>query len=124
MAKNRLGEFFVGFLPAVSNKAIKAIRQTIRRWRLHLHSDKSLEDLAQYINRAVSGWINYYGSYSRSALYPVFRHLNRYLVRWVTRKYKRLRGHNRRSCLWLDGVARREPGLFAHWRLLYPLAGR
>jgi RNA-directed DNA polymerase len=50
LAKNRRGQFFVGFLPAVSNDAAKAIRQEIRRWRLNVHSDKSLGDLASFIN--------------------------------------------------------------------------
>ena len=35
------------FLPAASPKALKAIRQTIRRWALHHRTDKSLEDLAR-----------------------------------------------------------------------------
>jgi len=39
--KNKQGEFFIGFTPAVSNKAMKAMRQQIREWRLHL---KQVED--------------------------------------------------------------------------------
>src|SRR6516165_5734231 len=35
------------FLPAASPQALKAIRQTIRRWALHHRTDKSLEDLAR-----------------------------------------------------------------------------
>jgi hypothetical protein len=31
-AKNRYGEFFVSFLPAMSAKAAKAVRKTIREW--------------------------------------------------------------------------------------------
>jgi hypothetical protein len=45
------------FLPAASPKALKAIRQTVRRWALHRRSDKALEDLARMFNQ---GWINYY----------------------------------------------------------------
>src|SRR5208283_2639082 len=33
-AKNRWGKYFIGFLPAISTKAAKAIRQTIREWRM------------------------------------------------------------------------------------------
>jgi RNA-directed DNA polymerase len=33
-AKNRWGKYFIGFLPAISNTAAKAIRQTIREWRM------------------------------------------------------------------------------------------
>lgn len=123
-ARNRYGEFFVGFLPAVSGKAAKAIRRTMRKWRLHLHSDKSLEELARYINPVVRGWINYYGCYYRSELRPVLVHLDRYLVRWARRKYKRLQGHKRRARIWLRELANRQPDMFAHWTLVYPAAGR
>ena len=55
LAKNKHGQFFVGFLPAVSDKAAKAIRQEIRRWRLNVHSDKALSDLASFVNPIVRG---------------------------------------------------------------------
>src|ERR1700731_1007150 len=44
-SKNRTGKFFVNFSPAVSDKAVKAIRVEIRSWDLHLRSDKRIEDL-------------------------------------------------------------------------------
>jgi hypothetical protein len=50
-------------------------------------------------------------------LYPVFRHLNEILVRWAMRKYKRLRRHKGRARRFIADVARRQPNLFAHWRL-------
>ena len=37
--------FFVGFNPAVSNKAAKAMGNTIRSWRIHLRSGESIEDI-------------------------------------------------------------------------------
>ena len=49
--------------PAVSDEAAKAIRQTIRRWRIHLWSGKPLTDIAREINLIVRGWINYYGRF-------------------------------------------------------------
>jgi RNA-directed DNA polymerase len=64
----------------------------------------------------VRGWINYYGRYYPSMLYPTLRNLNRYLVRWARRKYRRLKIHDRRARQFLADVARREPNLFAHWR--------
>lgn len=117
-SKSRQGKFFIGFTPAVSGKAAKAMRRTMREWRLHLRSDKSMDDLARMCNPVLRGWINYYGGYCRSALNPVFRHLNRTLSRWAMRKYKRLRDHQRKTRHWLGNVARREPELFAHWHLL------
>ena len=76
-SKNRWGEYFVNFSPAVSNQATKRIRQTIRGWSLHRRSDKSLDDLARMFNPMIRGWINYYSRFYKSALYPTLRHLNR-----------------------------------------------
>jgi group II intron reverse transcriptase/maturase len=123
-SKNRWGKFFINFSPAISNKAAKGIRQRTRRWRWPLRSDKSLEDLSRMFNPIIQGWINYYGRYYKSALYPTLRELDRRLVRWAKRKYKRLRGHRRRAEHWLHRIAKRQPELFAHWRLLHATAGR
>jgi RNA-directed DNA polymerase len=68
-------------------------------------------------NGVVQGWINYYGRFYKSRLYQLLFRINEYLVRWALRKYKRLRGHLRRAKRWLARVARREPNLFAHWKL-------
>lgn len=124
-SKNRWGKTFINFTPAVSNEAATKMRQEMRRWRLPLRSDKAIDDLARMWNPALRGWIQYYGRFYKSALYPVFRHLNGLLVRWAMRKYKRLRRHRRRAEHWLGGLVRREPRLFAHWHLLgvKPAAG-
>jgi group II intron reverse transcriptase/maturase len=123
-AKNRQGIFFVGFNPAISNKAIKSICDTMRRWKLHRRTDKSLDELAHMFNPVLRGWINYYGCFHKSALYRTFQHLNNILVRWASRKYKRLRGHNRRADRWLRCIVHRQPRLFAHWQLSQIKAGQ
>jgi RNA-directed DNA polymerase len=124
-SKNRWGKFFVNFTPGVSNDAAKKMRQEMRRWRINLRSDKAVDDLARMWNPVLRGWIQYFGRFYKSALYPVFRHFNGLLVRWAMRKYKKLRGHRRRAEHWLGGIACREPRLFAHWHLLgvKPAAG-
>lgn len=123
-SKNRWGKHFINFTPAISNKAAKTIRQTSREWNWPLRSDKRLEDLARMFNPVISGWINYYGRYYKSALFPTLKCLERRLVRWATRKYKRLRHHRRRAAQWLRCIARKQPNLFAHWKLLYASAGQ
>lgn len=123
-SKNRWGKYFINFSPAVSKKAVKAMRQEARRWGLHLRSDKSLEDLSRMFGPIIRGWINYYGSFYKSALYPTLRHLNRTLVRWAMRKFKRLRRHRRRAEYWLGGIAQRQPWLFPQWQMsVRPTAG-
>jgi group II intron reverse transcriptase/maturase len=122
-SKNRWGKFFINFSPAVSNSAAKAIRQEVRRWQLPVRSDQALDDLARMFNAVIRGWVRYYGAYYPSALYWTLRQIDRKLVLWATRKFKRLRGHKRRAAHWLWRIARKQPGLFAHWRLLYGRAG-
>ncbi len=123
-SKNRWGKFFVSFLPGVSNKAGKAMRQKAWKWKMHLRSDKSLEDLSRMFSPVIRGWINYYSKFYKSALYPTLQHLNRTLVRWAMRKFKKLKGHRRRAEYWLGNVARRQPQLFPHWQLgVKPTAG-
>jgi RNA-directed DNA polymerase len=125
-ARDRRGAYFVSFSPAVSRAAAKRIRQEVRRsWRLPRRTDKALTDLAHMFNPVIRGWIGYFGHYHKSALYPVFRHLNLTLGWWAMRKYKRFKGHRRRAEHWLGRIARRQPTLFAHWQLLgvRPTAG-
>ena len=117
LARNKRGTYFVSFLPAVSRQAMKAMGREIRSWSWPKRSDKSLDDLARMFNNVVQGWINYYGRFYRSWLVRFLRRLNRLLVRWACRKYKRLHRRERRAMAWLVAIARRSPRLFAHWRL-------
>lgn len=119
LSKTRHGKYFVNFSPAVSNKATKAMRQTIRSWNLPRRSDKSLEDFAHIFNPIIRGWMNYYGAYYKSALYRTFWHLDRLLSRWASRKYRKLRGRQRKAQQWLRRIRKRQPWLFAHWRFAY-----
>ena len=108
---------FIGFLPAISPQATKAIRRTIRQWRLHCWHNVALVDVAQEINPVLRGWVNYYGRFQRSALHTVFDPLDRYLERWLRRKYKRLKYKVSRAREMLRQIRRHKPALFAHWAL-------
>jgi group II intron reverse transcriptase/maturase len=124
-AKNRWGKYFVSFLPALSTKSAKAIRKTIREWRMaSTRNNQRLEDLARVVNPVVRGWMNYYGRFYRSKCVQVLRHLNEALAAWARRKYKRLRRRERASMHWLGRIARRDPNLFVLWQLgVRPEAG-
>lgn len=116
-AKNRWGKHFVSFLPAMSTKAAKSIRATIREWRMAAtRNNQPLENLARLVNPVVRGWMNFYGRFYRSKCIHVLRHINEALAAWVRRKFKRFRRRERASVHWLGRIARREPALFAHWR--------
>jgi hypothetical protein len=94
----------------------------MRGWQRDCRIDKKGDDLARMCTPIMRGWITYYGRYYQSALYPTLRYLERRLTRWAMAKYKRLRGHRWRAEHWIRRIAHRNPGLFAHWRLLYRAA--
>ena len=59
--------------------------------------------------------MQYYGAFYHSALSPLLRRINTYLVRWLRRKYKRLRGARKAHRCWQQ-IITRCPLLFAHWK--------
>ena len=90
------------------------ISEQIRRWRLHRWIGLNLAELARWINPVVRGWMQYYGAFYRSALYPLLSRINAYLMRWTRKKYKRLRTIKRAAACW-QRITRQYPRLFAHW---------
>jgi hypothetical protein len=66
-AKRRQGKFLVSFLPAMSAKAAKRVRQPIRKWRMaSTRNNQRLEDLARLVNPVVRGWLHHSGRFCRS----------------------------------------------------------
>ncbi|WP_207946719.1 group II intron maturase-specific domain-containing protein [Actinomadura sp. 7K507] len=45
-------------------------------WRLHRRTNLTEHDLARWLNPIVAGWMNYYGRFYRSELYPLLRRIN------------------------------------------------
>jgi hypothetical protein len=114
-ARSKHGVTFPCFLPAISKEAFKRIGAEVRRWRIHRRTGHTFTQLARAINPIVGGWMQYYGAFYHSALRPLLRRINAYLVRWIRRKYKRLAGFNKAK-ICFQGIAQRYPRMFAHWR--------
>lgn len=121
-AQGKDGTVFTGFLPAVSREALTAMGRQVRRWRLHMWTGRSLDELAAQINPIVAGWVAFYGRFYRSRLAPLLQRINTYLMRWAGKKYKRLRSYKRFKAWWF-GVIDRESELFTHWRWVRTFAG-
>ncbi|MEV5413210.1 group II intron reverse transcriptase/maturase [Thermopolyspora sp. NPDC052614] len=115
VARDGKGINFTGFLPAISKDALRKISREVRRWRLHLRIRHSLAEIARIINPIVRGWTQYYGAYYRSALRPLLRRINMYLMRWIRKKYRRLAPYKKAKACW-QRIIRQYPRLFAHWR--------
>ncbi len=118
LSRNRRGQYFVNFSPAIAPKSKKAIFEEIRRWRLHKRSDLSIKELANWINPVVRGWVGYYGAFLQSELLFMVRHLDKLLYRWVIRKYKKQGSNFKKTDRWVKRVKREMPDFFVHWSLL------
>ena len=113
-ARNKYGRMFAAFLPAVSRDAVVAMGRQVRRWRLHLRVGANLADLARWMNPIVRGWMQYYGAFNRSELYPLLRRINTYLMRWARKKYRALHGFKKVRAWW-QALTARHPRGFAQW---------
>jgi RNA-directed DNA polymerase len=114
-SRDKNGVTFTSFLPAMSTEAFKAKGDVLRSMRIHHRTTLSLDDLAEWLNPIVAGWMHYYGRFYRSAMTPLLMRVSTYLRRWAGKKYRRLRSHTRFRRWWI-GLLDRQPGLFAHWR--------
>jgi RNA-directed DNA polymerase len=120
-AKDKHGVVFPAFLPAISKQALKKLSKTVRSWRLHRRTVMESADLARMINPVVRGWMNYYGRFYRSALYPLLDRINTYLLRWIQKKYRA--GMKQALRRLAEGHTLR-PKYFAHWTWVAPAGSR
>ena len=74
----------------------------------------SIGELARQINSIVRGWMQYYGAFYRTALHPLLERVNGYLMRWLRKKYRRLRAFLKAKACWRR-ITRQYPRLFAQW---------
>lgn len=118
-SRDKYGRIYLNFLPAVSRDAVKAMRQTIRNWHIQLKSDQELVDIGNMFNSKLRGWHHYYSRFYASAMYAIWKHLNRYLARWMRRKYRKFCGHKRKATYELGKIARQNRNILFHWSLGY-----
>lgn len=118
LARDKEKAFFVTFSPAISAKAAKEIRHTVKnKWKMKTKTEYDIKELAERFNPVIQGWINYYGRFHGSALYSkVFEYLNTTLMRWAMKKYKQLFRRPTRASRWLKQVQHENPSMFVHWK--------
>jgi hypothetical protein len=91
------------------------MRQRIKELNLRKRTQVRLADIARKINPILQGWLNYYGAYSPSAMYPMWGYVNATLVAWAMRKYKRYAGHKTQAGRMIQSICVKRPKLFVHW---------
>lgn len=116
-AKGKEDKEFTSFLPAISNKAKKHIKQTIKQWKLLWMTNKELGDIAEKYNPVIRGWLNYYGKYGRKELTKVLEHINYHLCFWIRRKYKKYKYKSYKAMSLLMKIANKNSTLFEHWKV-------
>jgi RNA-directed DNA polymerase len=119
-ARDRHGEIFTSFLPAVSKDALKKMSAELRSWRLHLRTGRTFVELARMINPIVRGWMQYYGAFYRTELYGLLRRINYYLMRWVRKKYRKVQTFKKFHKRWKQ-VTAEWPFMFAHWKWVHSI---
>src|SRR5664280_57996 len=110
---------FTRFLPAVAPEKLTDVSRKAVSWRLQRRTTLTLDDLAEEVNPVLRGWLTYFTAFYPSAVTLIGRRMDRHLMRWARRKYKRLERSEKRTRAWLRGVRQRSPDLFAHWALRY-----
>jgi len=93
----------------------------MKRWKVQLRSDWSLEDMSRNFSTVIRGWLNYYSLFARYKVFDLLRYFDRRLERWAKRKFKSLKRRQGRANKWLTRIAVKEPNLFPHWQLKYQL---
>lgn len=107
---------FLSFTPAVSKEALKSMQGKIRELKIRKITVRNMEDIAKMVNPILNGWINYYGKFAPSALSPIWRYVNKTLVAWSMRKFKKLKGRKTQAGLMMQRISESNPKLFAHWK--------
>ena len=113
------GRAFTSFLPAVDPDKLSGMSRKAASWNVHRRTTLTLEDLAREVNPVLRGWLAYFTVFYPSMVIPLCRRMDRHLMRWARKKYKRLKRSDKRAREWLQGVREREPRLFAYWELRY-----
>jgi nicotinamidase-related amidase len=75
-ARQGNGAMFSAFLPAASKDALKRMSEEVRSWRIHLRTATEPQDIAEWINPTIRGWMTYYGKFYRTALDRLLRRIN------------------------------------------------
>lgn len=115
--KSKKGIVFNGFNPGMSDKKKIKKGREMREWKIHMWSNRTLEDIAKYVNPKFYGWYNHYGHFFESICMNLLQRFNCHLNKWARKKYKRLKNSRRKADRWLRKIAERQQNLFAHWRL-------
>lgn len=118
------GQYFTSYLPAVSKKSIRSIQNQVKECRHISTASGTLRLIANELNPKIRGWFNSYGRFYPSELKLKLQCINRTLMLWAKRKFKRFRKNSWAALSWIKSIAKFNLTLFEHWRLGVPVSVR
>lgn len=116
---NKTKGMYLGYDCGISISSRKRIADKLEELKVERMTSNSIVGIATLINPLIRGWINYYGKFRRSLLHKVFKLLNKRLVRWARKRYKRYKTSINRAYKWFERVKEQYPNLFYHWQMGY-----
>ncbi len=101
------------FSPGMGQGALLNIRLKIKDMKLDSLTHKTVESIAEVINKVSSGWITYYGYCRKSLTYKIADEIDKRIIKWIGKKYK-IRSHGKK---WkaIQRLKTKKPKLFKHW---------
>lgn len=118
-ARRKDGVLFASCMPAISSDALLKLSAEVRSWRIHRRTNSTAAEIAREINPVIRGWMSYYGTFYKSALFSLFYRINTYLYRWMMNKLGTLSTWKSAYKEMWAGY-KRKPSFFAHWSWVKP----
>jgi len=105
----------MSFLPAVSRDATKRMMREMRSWKIHWNTPLSLHELAERYNPILRGWLNYYGTFYKSAMRRILITSIKSSRYGLDASIRHSEAVGSRVCTGWAGLQKGSRGLFIHW---------
>lgn len=112
--RNKAGGRGVYFMAMISRKAAKHIRGQIKRWPWRYWYQCELDQISEYCQNKLRGWMNYYGLFGKHYIRGILFHFDKRLRRWSMNKYKELITVMQ-AAKYVNDLRKTCGRLFAHW---------
>ena len=115
---NKRQQLVQGFGPSISGKSVQRILATVKTMRVLRDTRQDLETISRELSPKLRGWINYYGRYRRYKLGRMLHRIDSQLAKWLRKRYRRLKGSQRKAMSMLERIKSTRTSLFYHWSAL------
>lgn len=115
---NKRQQLVQGFGPSISGKSVQRILATVKTMRVLRDTRQNLETISRELSPKLRGWISYYGKYRRYKSGRMLHRIDSQLAKWLRKRYRRLKGSQRKAMCMLERIRSSNKSLFPHWSAL------